>query len=446
MKKIAGILMIITGLTASAQVSFTVSNGNAIAITPDKTTGLETVFVIDNSAGDATISYTATSASSTVTWEQWSSQGGAYATPVSGLSHPGSVWSITAPAADTGFTITENGRSRMFWVVNYANHYLDLQELTVEADNADFCNSTTLQFHGNASPIRYFTINGRPLELSRDLKLRFLTQEYSEASGDFTTVTKEESIASTGSTLHAPAPLCATTFTLSGDRFLREWGKEQEVESRMVNAMAVDGHTSATQADRDVDNEQKEEAALGGSAPVDITFTAAVSEGALFHQWEFARDPEFGITDLTFSDLEVSHTFQDAGTTYVRFVAANADGSCEYVSDTYEVFVGQSALLCPNAFSPGSTPGVNDEWKVSYKSIVSFSCAIFNRWGIKITSFDNPAHGWDGKYKGKLVPSGVYYYVIQARGADGKEYNLSGDINIINSSSTQTAGGGDSGL
>ena len=116
------------------------------------------------------------------------------------------------------------------------------------------------------------------------------------------------------------------------------------------------------------------------------------------------------------------------------------------MADTYEVFVGQSALLCPNAFSPGSTPGVNDEWKVSYKSIVSFSCAIFNRWGIKITSFDNPAHGWDGKYKGKLVPSGVYYYVIQARGADGKEYNLSGDINIINSSSTQTAGGGDSGL
>ena len=47
-------------------------------------------------------------------------------------------------------------------------------------------------------------------------------------------------------------------------------------------------------------------------------------------------------------------------------------------------------------------------------------------------SFTDPADGWDGKYNGKLVPSGVYYYVIKARGADGKEYNLKGDINIIN--------------
>ena len=31
-------------------------------------------------------------------------------------------------------------------------------------------------------------------------------------------------------------------------------------------------------------------------------------------------------------------------------------------------------------------------------------------------SFNNPADGWDGKYKGKVVPSGVYYYVIKAKG------------------------------
>ncbi len=43
----------------------------------------------------------------------------------------------------------------------------------------------------------------------------------------------------------------------------------------------------------------------------------------------------------------------------------------------------------------------------------------------------NPSQGWDGRYKGKLVPAGVYYYVIKARGTDGKEYKKSGDINII---------------
>jgi hypothetical protein len=55
-------------------------------------------------------------------------------------------------------------------------------------------------------------------------------------------------------------------------------------------------------------------------------------------------------------------------------------------------------------------------------------------------SFTNPAEGWDGKYNGKAVPAGVYYYVIKAEGSDGVKYNLSGDINIINySSSTSTS-------
>ena len=43
----------------------------------------------------------------------------------------------------------------------------------------------------------------------------------------------------------------------------------------------------------------------------------------------------------------------------------------------------------------------------------------------------DPSQGWDGRYNGKLVPAGVYYYVIKARGTDGKNYKKSGDINIV---------------
>ena len=112
-------------------------------------------------------------------------------------------------------------------------------------------------------------------------------------------------------------------------------------------------------------------------------------------------------------------------------MASNSTGSCEYFSETYEVFIGASRLQCPNIFSPEASEGINDEWKVSYKSITSFKCNIFNRWGIKIAELTDPSQGWDGKYKGKYVPSGVYYYVIKAEGADGVKYDLSGDINII---------------
>lgn len=62
------------------------------------------------------------------------------------------------------------------------------------------------------------------------------------------------------------------------------------------------------------------------------------------------------------------------------------------------------------------------------------------RYGHQLFHFNDPSKGWDGKYKGKLVKSGVYYYVIQARGADGRKYKKSGDINIINYKQTATPG------
>jgi hypothetical protein len=51
----------------------------------------------------------------------------------------------------------------------------------------------------------------------------------------------------------------------------------------------------------------------------------------------------------------------------------------------------------------------------------------------------DPSQGWDGTYNGKLVPAGVYYYVIKASGTDGQTYKLSGDINILKYSNRSTS-------
>ena len=78
---------------------------------------------------------------------------------------------------------------------------------------------------------------------------------------------------------------------------------------------------------------------------------------------------------------------------------------------------------------------------MSYRSLVSYSCHIFNRLGKQLFSSTDPAQGWDGKIGGKYVPAGVYYYVIEALGADGVRYKRSGDINIINSRTDSTSSG-----
>ena len=159
---------------------------------------------------------------------------------------------------------------------------------------------------------------------------------------------------------------------------------------------------------------------------------AVVSDAAIFHEWQITSDPSFNDVLLRATELDYTHTFSEMGSYYIRFMCADASGKCEWYSDTYTVFIGESRLLCPNAFSPNASPGVNDEWKVSYRSLISFECYIFNKWGVKVAEFKDPAQGWDGKYNGKFVPAGVYYYVIKAEGADGVKYDLSGDINIVN--------------
>lgn len=48
---------------------------------------------------------------------------------------------------------------------------------------------------------------------------------------------------------------------------------------------------------------------------------------------------------------------------------------------------------------------------------------IFDRWGNQVHHIENrsaqdPSHFWNGSYKGKLVPSGVYVYILQFRDSD----------------------------
>jgi gliding motility-associated-like protein len=284
---------------------------------------------------------------------------------------------------------------------------------------------------GSADAIKYYTINGQAKELSREIMLSYTTLAYDEESKVYNPIETSENYSSLGDIIRATAPLCNTQFELKGDRFLVAWGEMQSVTSPYFTATSVAATTSATQTLREVDNEKKEETELGGSAPVEIEFYAAVTDAAIYTEWQFSRDTEFENIILRYNDPVITHTFRENGTTYVRFVAGNADATCEFYSDTYEVFIGESSIDCPNAFSPNSSEGTNDEWKVSYKSIISFECHIFNRWGVQVAKLTDPSQGWDGKHGGKYVPSGVYYYVINATGADGRKYKLKGDINII---------------
>lgn len=400
--------------------------------TPSAATGLDGIYVLHATAG-VSVTLEGINGANAV-WKTFGYLGAAHAENVdpSYVSHDGQSTTLNLVNGDTGYAVSYGTDTYYFWVVDYSAHPFSIQSLTPSAEQD--CGSITFDFAGTADRITYYGINARSYELNRGITLSYRTLEANREQVVYTQVEKQETFASLGETFHATAPLCDTPFTLSGDKFLTHWGQEISYDVPTVTAHAIDIITSAEQIQRDSnDNEIKTDATLGGSAPIEIQFKGAVTDAAAFHEWQMSHDPEFGDIEYRNRDLDVTYTFTEMGTYYMRLSAANQQGECAIDSEPYVVTVAESVLRCPNAFSPGASEGVNDIWRVSYKSIVSFECYIFDRWGTKMTEFHDPSQGWDGHYRGKLVPAGVYYYVIKARGSDGKNYNLSGDINILRS-------------
>lgn len=418
-------------VVCKAQLTFSGNVLPPVSDTPEASSGLSAIYVIDGTAG-VTASYTAASSSTPVKWMKFSSLGGGYAQEVAS-TQTGNVSSVTLSGEDMGYIVEEGTSRKCYWIVNYANHRCDMRGLSIAPEQD--CMSASLTFSGSADRIIYYTVNGVPRTLSRGMTLEYSNLAYNEERGVYEQSVTTQELEYLSGEIHVASPLCQTDFLLTGDRFQIAWGGGKTISSPVFEPKAVEAVTSAVQTSRTVDNEQKSSdassGALGGSAPVEITFSAVVTDAAIYHEWQYAADPQFDVIDMRVNAVESTRVFNEYGTVYVRFVAGDASGDCEWISETYTVNIGESKLECPNAFSPGASEGSNDEWKVSYKSIVSFDCHIFNRWGIEVAHLTDPSQGWDGRHNGKLVKSGVFYYVIQAEGADGKRYKLSGDINII---------------
>lgn len=416
-----------TNAATQLPIEFNGIEHQAILETPEASTGLNAIYIL-YSTSNASFQFASDYEPTVYTF---SNLGASYAqeiTPVKSGNH----YSIDKIEPNRGYIIESGSTTDYFWIVDYSSFIPDITGIDINPESD--CSTVILDVSGNAEAISYYSINGRKLELDRDIEISYNNLQYDENSGFFAENIVTESFSKIGNQVYLTAPLCNTVFTLSCDKFLKEWGlPEVTCVSSYYNAVAVTAYTTAEQTLHDADNEKKDGTnGLGGSAPCEIIFHAAVSDAAIFREWQISYDSEFN--DIFFRDtnLDFTYTFREEGTTYVRFTASNDAASCDYYGASYEVVIGASELICPNAFSPGASEGVNDIWKVSFKSIVDFECHIFNRWGVCVSHFSNPADGWDGKYKGKLVPAGVYYYVIKARGSDGKNYNLKGDINIIN--------------
>lgn len=204
-------------------------------------------------------------------------------------------------------------------------------------------------------------------------------------------------------------------------------------------AIAQSVTISAAYTDKDGNSLTTDSSIDDAEAPLAVSFTSNISDLGAWtpsYEWHFQR-VEKGVTpsDLFVRyDENVNYTFMESGTYKVilKTHLTMPGDQVDLDEQTITVTIVESKLEFPNAFSPNGD-GINDVYraKPEYKSIISFRAIILNRWGQKLYEWNDPAGGWDGKYHGNDVKEGVYFVLVDAKGADGKEYKIRKDVNLL---------------
>lgn len=187
----------------------------------------------------------------------------------------------------------------------------------------------------------------------------------------------------------------------------------------------------------DDDGQEVSETQYDGSAPFKATFKACPEHTGNYtplYEWRFTRSGET-TPFLVRYDQDTEYEFLQSGTFSVELRVSFVQGTdtiAYEMDEPFSIAISESKLEVPNAFTPNGD-GVNDVFRVKegYKSIVSFKAMVFDRWGKKLYEWTDPAGGWDGRSAGHAVSDGGYYLNIQARGADGKHYNIKKVINVL---------------
>lgn len=200
--------------------------------------------------------------------------------------------------------------------------------------------------------------------------------------------------------------------------------------------------------------EEIEDASDAQSAPLTARYQLEVTglgDYTPHYEWRIYKSDNLDTPIIHRYDASLDYVFTQSGSFQIEYRVTLTHGTdtivfpAEGETNPFLVSISESVLEMPNAFSPNGD-GYNDIYKAKegYKSIVSFKATIFNRWGQKLYSWSDLAGGWDGKVGGNVVKDGVYFVVVEARGADGRKYQIRRDVNVLTTYSG-TAGNSSSG-
>lgn len=386
-------------------------------------TGVEAVYLFNTLSG-ATLSFTS-SLPSVKIYRYTNSTADRELVPASDISEmqgvQGTVYTVSNLIDGRGYYIDANS-IRAQWVIDYNAHQSRLNSITpIEAD--DKCSLLKLLIDKD-DDLSFYTSNGVKRTILCKYIVSYNTMEWKDDKFTETLITIGEKVI--GTELVINAPLSDTHFMLHGNQFARHFQIDNPIQSGLYEAVSAEAHITTQQ-----DGDSNQDSGLGGSAPLTIRFYGHGNEPvSRFYTWNIYNVKDLENPVMRYTDKDIQYTFDKTGDYKVLLEVADRTSYC---ADTVSVSfkITESFLDAPNFFIPGNSSGVNNEFKVVYKSLIRFKCTIFNRWGVKLYEWKDPSKGWDGKHNGSYVNPGAYYYVIEAEGADGIKYKKGGDINIL---------------
>ena len=425
------VLLICWFISTSLLAQFAVKGGSGLPLLAENN-GTE-IYLL-NGLANAEISFTANNEGD----HQWYKyrENASEAVPVQ-FSQTGKTSTITDIADGYGYYVAPPSMApRYIWTIDYSRYISEFYTINIVEED-DRCEYLKITVEEMGEPLRYYTPSGAITSLQRTYHLQYNTLEWNDGDQFFADERKDIELRALGEIV-VEAPLTNTDFTLTGDDFATHFGMSRIITSPVYEAIAIEVHGIAESRDQAGETEQYTSGDnIAGSAPLDITFTAYANEPvAVFYIWKISKiDEKTGEqnTIVRYTEKELQYNFSESGQFLVELEVMDRQSTCVETTQNFRITIGETEIEVPNFFSPGSTIGSNDEFKISYKSIISFKCSIFNRWGNLLYHWTDPAKGWDGRVNGKFVPTGVYYYIIEYKGADGKTRTKSGDINILRS-------------
>lgn len=142
---------------------------------------------------------------------------------------------------------------------------------------------------------------------------------------------------------------------------------------------------------------------------------------------------DFGTTHEDNYSIEESpkYSYTDTGNYEVLLNGTNIFGCLTLVSKM--VVVRPDLLIfIPNAFTPNNKDEEkNNVFSVSLENYNSYFIEIFDRWGNRVFTSENPKETWDGKAGSIVCTPDVYFYSIKINSITNHKYLYRGTITLI---------------